>query len=112
MSHDNLVQTVEDLVTLQVILESAGEKPVIIDFFAVWCPPCQAIKPKYHEWAKQFEGKVIFCQVDVDQASELVAAMQISAMPTFKFFKNGSEIHSIRGADAQGILNKLNELVK
>ena len=72
------------------IMKGAGDKAIIVDFTASWCGPCQFIGPKFAELAEQNSGsdKVIFLKVDVDECEETAAKCGISAMPTFKVFKN------------------------
>eukprot|EP00745_Piridium_sociabile_P014636 TRINITY_DN2159_c0_g2_i14.p1 TRINITY_DN2159_c0_g2~~TRINITY_DN2159_c0_g2_i14.p1 ORF type:complete len:110 (+),score=24.47 TRINITY_DN2159_c0_g2_i14:316-645(+) len=73
-------------------LESAGDKLVVVDFFAEWCGPCKMIGPKIAIMAKEYTD-VVFLKVDVDHADveDFVQDLGISAMPTFKFFKNKKE---------------------
>ena len=66
----------------------AGSLPVIVDFTASWCPPCRMLGPKFEEFSEIY-GQIKFIKVDVDEVSEVAAACEISAMPTFKVFKDG-----------------------
>lgn len=68
--------------------------------------PCKFITPKFEELAVK-ETDVTFAKVDVDEAEDVAADQKIQAMPTFKFYKNGSEIAEMMGAD----LNQLIALV-
>lgn len=86
-------------------LNDAGDKVVAVDFTASWCGPCKMIGPKFVEFANEFK-EMLFYKVDVDENSETAEAEGISAMPTFKFYKNGAEIDNMMGADA----NKLKQL--
>ena len=93
----------------QKIIESAGDKLVVVDFFAVWCPPCQAIAPKIEALAAENTG-VIFVKIDVDQAADAASAAGISAMPTFQFFKGGSKISEFKGADESKLISTIESL--
>ena len=53
------------------VVSTAGDIPIIIDFTAVWCPPCQMIKPIYEQLAQDNQGKMIFIKVDVDAQSSI-----------------------------------------
>lgn len=86
-------------------LNDAGDKVVAVDFTASWCGPCKMIGPKFVEFANEFK-EMLFYKVDVDENSETAEAEGISAMPTFKFYKNGAEIGDMMGADE----NKLKQL--
>jgi thioredoxin 1 len=71
---------------------------VIIDFSATWCGPCKMIGPVFEELSKAHQN-VHFVKVDVDQRSDIAAEYNITAMPTFIAFKNGSEVNRSLGAD-------------
>merc|ERR1711931_185363 len=76
----------------------AGGKLIVIDFFAVWCGPCKMIAPKLEEMSKSMDD-VVFLKVDVDECEDLAAEFQISAMPTFVFWKNKQRVDTVTGAN-------------
>jgi thioredoxin 1 len=80
---------------------------VVVDFTATWCGPCQRIKPIYESYAQTYTG-ASFYKVDVDDASEIAEHYNIQAMPTFMFFKSGSKLDEVTGANER----KLEELIK
>ena len=69
----------------------ASKLPVLVDFWAPWCGPCQMMAPVLEEIAKKFEGKLIVAKVDTDLPENQVLAMdyQISSIPNLKLFKSG-----------------------
>lgn len=87
--------------------KSAAGKLVVVDFFAQWCGPCKKIAPYIEELSKEFPG-VSFLKVDVDELPDVAGAEGISAMPTFRFYKNGQKVDELVGASQQ----KLKELVQ
>ena len=75
---------------------------VVVDFTAVWCGPCQAIKPKLEELATAMPDIQIFA-VDVDENEEVAEEYEVSAMPTFLYFVDGARVASTTGADLDKI---------
>ena len=85
------------------------DKLVVVDFTATWCPPCQAIAPKFEKLA---EGapEVVFVKVDVDDNAETAGACGINCMPTFQFYKGGEKVDEIQGANIEALEAKILEL--
>ena len=81
-----MINVVTDATFEQEVLKS--ELPVVVDFFATWCGPCKMLAPILEQSAKDFEGKVKFVKIDIDQ-NTIAENYQIQAVPTLKFFKNG-----------------------
>jgi len=78
------------------VLNSAN--PVFVDFWATWCGPCQMVSPIVEELAKEYEDKVNFIKVDVDQNKELASKYNILSIPTLAIFRNGQVIAQAAGA--------------
>ena len=74
---------------LEVINSS---KPVFVDFWAIWCGPCNTIAPIVEEVSKEYENKVNFLKVDVDQNRDLVSKYNIISIPTLAIFHKGEMI--------------------
>merc|ERR1711939_178811 len=84
------------------LLASRKERLVVIDFHATWCGPCHAVAPTYEKLSQQYKGAT-FCKVDVDAARDIAQQYKVTAMPTFVFLKNGSEVERVRGANIAAI---------
>ena len=84
---------------LDVVLEEAGSRLVVLDYYASWCGPCKKIAPLIDELARKASGKVVFVKVDVDVAKEFARAKGVKSMPTFQFYRNAELVDTIVGAD-------------
>ena len=74
-----------------------GKTPVIIDFYATWCGPCQALAPMLKRMADEYEGRVKVLKVDVDKNQELAMAARIMSIPTLFFITKDGDIERIVG---------------
>ena len=72
-------------------------QPVLVDFWATWCPPCRALGPIIDELAKEFAGKVKVGKVDADAHQQACVQYGITALPTILLFKNGQIIKKFVG---------------
>ena len=85
-----------------------GGKPLVIDFTATWCPPCKRIGPIYEGHVANYP-ELVLKKLDVDANAEGAQAAGIQAMPTFKVYKDGVEVNSMRGASDQGLIELLDQ---
>lgn len=83
-------------------MSGAGDKLVVVDFFATWCGPCKMIAPMLEKFSEQYSDAT-FIKVDVDAVPALAQQYEVSAMPTIAFFKNGKEITKVVGANVAAI---------
>lgn len=85
--------------------------PVVVDFGATWCGPCQALAPHYEKLATEFAGKAKLFKVDVDDEGDLAAKFGIMSVPTVLFFKGGKKVDSVTGNQPDAIKAKLKALL-
>ena len=89
-------------------LKRAGETPVLVDFWATWCPPCRMLAPVIDQLAKESNGKYIIAKLDTDKAPGIAARFQIDGIPTLLIFKRAELVDKIVGvAPKQAIAGKL-----
>ena len=89
-----------------------SDKPVIVDFWAVWCGPCRIVGPIVQEIGDEFTDKAVVGKLDVDSNPEAAKTYGIRNIPTILFFKNGEVVDKQVGAvPKQVLVQKLEALL-
>lgn len=86
LNDDNFSSTVE-----------ADNAPILVDFWAEWCMPCRALAPVIEELASEFQGKVRFAKVNVDDCRDIPAKFGIRGIPTLILFHQGKKVNELVG---------------
>lgn len=92
-----------------------GSKPVLVDFFAVWCGPCQMMGQILDEMIEKYENaeKVEIIKVDIDKLRDVALDYGVMSVPTFILFKDGKSVDTMIGMRPQTELeSKLDNLLK
>ena len=71
---------------------------VMVDFWAVWCGPCQMVAPIVDELAEEYAGKLKVRKLNTDENPEVAGRYQVMSIPTILFFKNGQPVEKLVGA--------------
>ncbi|MEL6606970.1 MAG: thioredoxin [Bacteroidota bacterium] len=83
-----------------------SDQPVLVDFWATWCGPCQMLGPVVDELAQETEGQFTVGKLDVDQNAQTAAKYGIRSIPTLIIFKNGQEVDRLMGAQTKAALKE------
>jgi len=90
-----------------------SEKPVLVDFFATWCGPCQALAPVLKQVKDQLGDQIKIVKIDVDKNQNIASQWQVRGVPTMILYQNGKQLWRQSGVlSKEQILNVLLEKTK
>jgi len=102
---------VNDAAFEKTVLKSS--LPVIVDFWAPWCGPCQKVAPILDKFAKEYEGKLIVAKVNTDENQEWASRYGVQGIPTMLFVYDGKIIHRESGMIPEEMLREtLNQFLE
>ncbi len=80
------------------VLEASRRHPVLVDFWADWCPPCRVLTPVLERLTQAYQGKLLLAKVEVDENMRLAGRYQLRGFPTVILFMQGEEAGRFSGA--------------
>jgi thioredoxin 1 len=84
-----------------------ADKPVLVDFWATWCKPCQMVAPILDELAKEYDGRVNFVKLDVDQNPKTATKYKVMSIPTLLVFRKGQPVSHLVGFRPKNELKRI-----
>ncbi|HYE13893.1 MAG TPA: thioredoxin [Pyrinomonadaceae bacterium] len=84
-----------------------SDRPVVVDFWATWCPPCRALNPVVEELAEKYAGAVRFVKLDIDENSAVPQRYGIKGIPTLIVFERGREAERVVGLSGKDALSRV-----
>ena len=88
----------------QTVLES--DRPVFVEFWAEWCGTCHINAPLLREMAEKFQGRITFCQVDMDTYEDLAKTYGVQKIPTMFFFRDGEVVDYLVGIVPRSVITR------
>ena len=88
------------------VIEKSKEKPVIVDFYADWCGPCQMLAPIMEKIEKEYKGKAVFVKLNTDNNPAASQKYGISGIPAVKLFKNGEVVDEFIGLQSEDMIKQ------
>lgn len=88
----------------------AGDRPILVDFWAEWCGPCRLVAPVLEEIAREHGDQITIAKLNIDENPQTPAGHDVMSIPTMILFQNGMERKRIVGARSKAdMVNQLSE---
>ena len=97
---------VTDATFQEQVIEKSKETPVLVDFWATWCGPCQMLKPVLEKVADEYDGKFVLAKALTDNNQDMAAKYGVMSIPAVKLFKDGEVVAEFSGAQPEAAIRQ------
>lgn len=97
------MRTISNITEFEEII--AGEKPVVLDFYADWCGPCRALLPILEAASNFYAEDIVVAKINVDQNADLAAKFSVRSIPAVFLMKNGTVVDQFTGVQGSTEIN-------
>jgi len=101
---ETALSTLTDATFAEVVRNA--KLPLVVDFWADWCPPCRPMARTLAELADEFAGRLLIVKINADENPETTRAYRVLSMPTLLVFDAGTVVHSIVGLRPKSVLRQ------
>jgi putative thioredoxin len=89
------------------VVDQSHRIPVLVDFWASWCAPCQMLTPLLAKIVDEYQGAILLAKVNTDAEKELAARYQVRSLPTVVLLKNGQIVDHFMGAQQESVIKRM-----
>jgi putative thioredoxin len=107
MTTNTAIVTIDETNFATEVLEKSHDVPVLADFWADWCSPCQMLLPILSELATEYQGQFILAKINSDEQTALARKYNVRSLPTLKLFRDGEVVEEIVGAQPESVFRQL-----
>lgn len=97
------MRTISNITEFEEII--AGDKPVVLDFYADWCGPCRALLPVLEAASNFYAEDIVVAKINVDQNADLAAKFSVRSIPAVFLMKNGAVVDQFTGVQGSTEIN-------
>ncbi|XP_068158578.1 thioredoxin-2 [Drosophila tropicalis] len=97
------VIVIESKEALDQIIDEAGNKHVLVEFYATWCGPCAIIGPRLEQLAEEYADRLLILKIDVDDHEDIAIEYDVTSMPTFLVLKNKVKLAQFVGSNSEKV---------
>ncbi|EDW85396.1 uncharacterized protein Dwil_GK10532 [Drosophila willistoni] len=97
------VIVIESKETFDKIIDEAGNRHVLVEFYATWCGPCAIIGPRLEQLAEEYADRLLILKIDVDDHEDIAIEYEVTSMPTFLIIKNKVKLAQFVGSNSEKV---------